>query len=103
MKSKSIVQELEKDYNQLQQQEMKQIQKNLLIQSKGSIKAKNEMLFSSKKKEEGGGGMAELVDATDLIQLSLGRKTYQVLAFRFRETQVEEKIGDPEPNLVFIT
>lgn len=46
--------------------------------------------------------MAELVDATDLIQLSLGRKTYQVLAFRFRETQVEEEIGDPEPNLVFI-
>lgn len=56
MKSKSIAQELEKDYNQLQQQEMKQIQKFLLIQSKGSIKAKNEMLFSSEKKEEEGGG-----------------------------------------------
>lgn len=55
MKSKSIAQELEKDYNQLQQQEMKQIKKFLLIQSKGSIKAKNEMLFPSKKKEEGGG------------------------------------------------
>ena len=103
MKSKSIAQELEKDYNQFQQQEMKQIKKFLLIQSKGSIKAKNEMLFPSKKKRRRGGGMAELVDATDLIQLSLGRKTYQVLAFRFRETQVEEEIGDPEPNLVFIT
>jgi hypothetical protein len=45
--------------------------------------------FLPKKKEEKKrrrGGMAELVDATDLIQLSLGRKTYQVLAFRFRET-----------------
>ena len=55
MKSKSIAQELEKDYNQLQQQEMKQIQKKLLIQSKGSIKAKNEMLFPFEKKKEGGG------------------------------------------------
>ncbi len=57
MKSKSIAQELEKDYNQLQQQEMKQIQKKLLILSKGSIKAKNEMLFPfEKKKKKGGGG-----------------------------------------------
>ncbi len=56
MKSKSIAQELEKDYNQLQQEEMKQIFKNLLIQSKGSIKAKNEMFFPSKKKRRRGGG-----------------------------------------------
>jgi hypothetical protein len=36
---------------------MKQIQKKLLILSKGSIKAKNEMLFPfEKKKKKGGGG-----------------------------------------------
>ena len=31
--------------------------------------------------------MAKLVDATDLIGLSLGMETYQVITFKFRETQ----------------
>jgi hypothetical protein len=40
-----------------------------------------------KEKKGGRGGcMAELVDTIDLIQLNLGRKTYQVLVFRFKET-----------------
>jgi hypothetical protein len=44
------------------------------------------MFFPSKKKRrKGGGGMVELINVTDLIQLGLGRKTYQVLAFRFKE------------------
>ena len=30
--------------------------------------------------------MAKLVDATDLIGLSLGMETYQVITFKFRET-----------------
>jgi hypothetical protein len=42
--------------------------------------------FLPKRKEEKGvGGMVELINVTDLIQLGLGRKTYQVLAFRFKE------------------
>ena len=43
------------------------------------------------------GDMAKLVDATDLIGLSLGMETYQVITFRFRET-LELKMGNPEPN-----
>jgi len=46
----------------------------------------NVFSFREKKQKGGGGGMVELVDATDLIQLSLGRKTYQMLTFRLRET-----------------
>ena len=41
--------------------------------------------------------MAKLVDATDLIGLSLGMETYQVITFKFRET-LELKMGNPEPN-----
>jgi hypothetical protein len=44
--------------------------------------------------------MAKLVDATDLIRLSLGMETYQVKTFKFRET-LESKMGNPEPNPVF--
>ena len=44
--------------------------------------------------------MAKLVDATDLIGLSLGMETYQVITFKFRET-LELKMGNPEPNPVF--
>ena len=46
------------------------------------MKKKHEILISKKKK----GGMAKLVDATDLIGLSLGMETYQVITFKFRET-----------------
>lgn len=46
------------------------------------------------------GDMAKLVDATDLIGLSLGRETYQVKTFKFRET-LELKMGNPEPNPSF--
>ena len=35
------------------------------------------------------GGMAELVDATDLNFLSPAKETYQVTAFKFRETSHE--------------
>ncbi|KAF1876866.1 hypothetical protein Lal_00033158 [Lupinus albus] len=41
--------------------------------------------------------MAKLVDATDLIGLSLGMETYQVITFKFRET-LELTMGNPEPN-----
>ncbi|KAF1899804.1 hypothetical protein Lal_00019936 [Lupinus albus] len=41
--------------------------------------------------------MAKWVDATDLIGLSLGMKTYQVITFKFRET-LELTMGNPEPN-----
>lgn len=44
--------------------------------------------------------MAKLVDATDLIGLSLGMETYQVRTFKFRET-LELTMGNPEPNPVF--
>ena len=44
--------------------------------------------------------MAKLVDATDLIGLSLGMETYQVKTFKFRET-LELKMGNPEPNPFF--
>lgn len=44
--------------------------------------------------------MAKLVDATDLIGLSLGMETYQVRTFKFRET-LELAMGNPEPNPVF--
>ena len=44
--------------------------------------------------------MAKLVDATDLIGLSLGMETYQVITFKFRET-LELTMGNPEPNPVF--
>lgn len=44
--------------------------------------------------------MAKLVDATDLIGLSLGMETYQVRTFKFRETP-EKKMGNPEPNPFF--
>ena len=46
------------------------------------------------------GDMAKLVDATDLIGLSLGMETYQVRTFKFRET-LEFTKGNPEPNPVF--
>ena len=46
------------------------------------------------------GDMAKLVDATDLIGLSLGMETYQVITFKFRET-LELTMGNPEPNPVF--
>ena len=43
--------------------------------------------------------MAKLVDATDLIGLSLGMETYQVITFKFRETQEFSKFGcEPRPN-----
>ena len=45
--------------------------------------------------------MAKLVDATDLIGLSLGMETYQVITFKFRETLELKKMGNPEPNPVF--
>jgi len=44
--------------------------------------------------------MAKLVDATDLIGLSFGMETYQVIIFKFRET-LEFTMGNPEPNPVF--
>ena len=44
--------------------------------------------------------MAKLVDATDLIGLSLGMKTYQVKTFKLRET-LEFTMGNPEPNTAF--
>lgn len=44
--------------------------------------------------------MAKLVDATDLIGLSLGMETYQVKTFKFRET-LEFTMGNPEPNPAF--
>ena len=47
------------------------------------------------------GDMAKLVDATDLIGLSLGMETYQVKTFKFRETLELTKMGNPEPNPVF--
>ena len=53
------------------------------------------ILITSKKR----GDMAKLVDATDLIGLSLGMETYQVRTFKFRET-LELKMGNPEPNPV---
>ena len=46
------------------------------------------------------GDMAKLVDATDLIGLSLGMETYQVKTFKFSET-LEFKMGNPEPNPSF--
>jgi hypothetical protein len=55
----------------------------------------NEIPISKKK-----GDMAKLVDATDLIGLSLGMETYQVKTFKFRETQ-EFIMGNPEPNPAF--
>ena len=45
--------------------------------------------------------MAKSVDATDLIGLSLGMETYQVITFKFRETPELIKMGNPEPNPVF--
>lgn len=58
----------------------------------------NEILISKKKIKKG--DMAKLVDATDLIGLSLGMETYQVRTFKFRET-LELTMGNPEPNPVF--
>lgn len=55
------------------------------------------MISISNKKT---GDMAKLVDATDLIGLSLGMETYQVKTFKFRET-LELKMGNPEPNPSF--
>ena len=45
--------------------------------------------------------MAKLVDAADLIGLSLGMETYQVRTFKFRETPELIKMGNPEPNPIF--
>lgn len=56
----------------------------------------NEIPISKKKR----GDMAKLVDATDLIGLSLGMETYQVKTFKFRET-LEFTMGNPEPNPAF--
>jgi hypothetical protein len=56
------------------------------------------ILITSQNKK---GDMAKLVDATDLIGLSLGMETYQVRTFKFRET-LELKMGDPEPNPVLL-
>lgn len=56
----------------------------------------NEIRISKQK-----GDMAKLVDATDLIGLSLGMETYQVITFKFRET-LELTMGNPEPNPVFL-
>jgi len=53
--------------------------------------------FKYRKKD---GDMAKLVDATDLIGLSFGMETYQVIIFKFRET-LEFTKGNPEPNPVF--
>ena len=41
------------------------------------------------------GDMAKLVDTMDLIGLSLGMETYQVITFKFRET-LELKMGNPD-------
>lgn len=63
----------------------------------------NEILIYNinyKLKKQKMGDMAKLVDATDLIGLSLGMETYQVITFKFRET-LEFKMGNPEPNPVF--
>jgi hypothetical protein len=46
------------------------------------------------------GDMAKLVDATNLIGLSLGMETYQMISFKFRGT-LELKIDNPKPNPVF--
>lgn len=46
------------------------------------------------------GDMAKLIDATDLIGLSLGMETYQVKTLKFRET-LEFKMGNPGPNHSF--
>ena len=43
--------------------------------------------------------MAKLVDAMDLIGLSLGIETYQVITFKFRGS-LELKMGNPKPNSV---
>ena len=40
------------------------------------------VIYENKRK----GDMAKSVDATDLIGLSLGMETYQVITFKFRET-----------------
>lgn len=45
--------------------------------------------------------MAKLVDATDLIGLSLGMETYWVIIFKFRETLELIIKGNPEPNPIF--
>jgi hypothetical protein len=39
------------------------------------------------------GDMTKLADATDLIGLSIGMETYQVLTFKLRET-LELKMGN---------
>ncbi|KAK8463855.1 hypothetical protein PHAVU_011G056564 [Phaseolus vulgaris] len=52
------------------------------------------------KYQKNDGDMAKLVDATDLIGLSFGMETYQVIIFKFRET-LEFTMGNPEPNPVF--
>jgi hypothetical protein len=41
--------------------------------------------------------MAELVDATDLKNLSSDRETYQMNAFKFREIEDERFNDNPEP------
>ena len=46
------------------------------------------------------GDMAKLVDATNLIGLSLGMETYQVWSFKFKET-LEFTKGNPKPNPIF--
>lgn len=46
--------------------------------------------------------MAELVDAADLIRLSLGKEIDQVIVSIFRKTWiVENTSGNPEPNFVY--
>jgi hypothetical protein len=46
------------------------------------------------------GDVTKLVDITDLIGLSLGIETYQVMTFKFNRT-LELKMGNSKPNLVF--
>lgn len=65
------------------------------MKEKGGGRRHDGILITSKKR----GDMAKLVDATDLIGLSLGMETYQVRTFKFRET-LELKMGNPEPNPV---
>jgi hypothetical protein len=63
----------------------------------------NEILILKQQKKGGGGGggdAAKLVDTMDLIGLSLGIETYQVITFKFSRT-LELKMCNSKPNVVF--
>ena len=47
------------------------------------------------------GDMAKLVDTMDLIGLSLGMETYQVITFKFRET-LELKMSNSDIYIAFV-